>query len=187
MNVLSLDLDVFFPCHKYKCVRLKGMDHNPDDLWKVVDALNIDYEPDGEKIFKVLDMIGDISIDNKYLITEHEEILGILKDYKNVNLWNIDFHHDMGYRIDTCEPRADDWVLHGKFNKIIGTYTWVRTELSEPLFEKPFKITEYNLLDEFEYPKFDKLIICVYPYYTPKKFWDMYKIFTKELEPNVCN
>lgn len=185
MNILSLDLDIFFPCHKYHDIqKIKNL--SVDEFWKIVDTLNINYEPDYDKIYKVLDMIKCVEVNNINIITEHVEILDMLKSYKDVDLWNIDFHHDMGYSIIRSKPNSENWVLHAKFDKLINSYTWIRTELSEPVYDVAFNFEQYNILDDFEYPTFDKAVICISPKYTPKKYWDIYKIFVKGVENNVC-
>lgn len=179
MNILSLDLDIFFPCHRYE--KYIFYDIPPEKAWKVIDTLEIEYFPDGEKIYKVLELVKNIPLDKRVVITQHDEILEILKGLKDINLYNFDYHHDMGYKNFSYKINQGNWVLFAKEEKLIKNYYWIHTELSDPPIHIPFKYENYNILDNIEFPKFDMLIIVISPYYTPKQYWGLAKTFKEEV------
>lgn len=178
MNIISIDLDILFQCHKYE--KYIFYDIEPKMAWKVIDLLNIEYSPDYEKIYKLLNIIRDIPKEKRYIIENHEEILDFLKEYKNVNLYNFDYHHDTGYKEFSYTPNGGNWVLFAKNNKYIKNYFWFKNEFSDIQKNKPFYFEEYNILDEYSLPKFDMAVICISKHYTPFKYWDLCQIFKEE-------
>lgn len=94
-KVLSLDIDLFFPCHKYAKYMFHDLD--ADKAWGVIDYLGIDYKPNKEIFNYVMNIMSTKCKNAEFVaIEEHDEILDVLNvfGFEKVDMYNFDFHHD---------------------------------------------------------------------------------------------
>ena len=86
-----------------------------------------------------------------FFISSHEEIYKYIKNLKEINLINIDHHHDFGYKNNfnylnriTC----GNWVRYCFNKNIIKTYLWINDDNSKDLHFKSYEsifITHKNI------------------------------------------
>lgn len=185
-NVLSIDLDVLFNGHTY--ADYMNYDIDPVDSWKIIDYLeftkkyNIDTKLDTRALSIVCDIIKDKG--SKAIIRvieEHDEILGVMNELniKDCSMINIDAHHDITYGNDDNKPTLENWVAHGKSNKMINDYHWICRPLSDVRVDSTFKYYRDCIydIDTKLLPEFDLIVVCVSKYFTPIKYWETLKNF----------
>lgn len=184
-SCLSIDIDVFFDCHKYA----KYMEYNIDPIkaWKMIDVLGVKYEPSIIAMNRVIDMLKEKCVNAEVVsIQEHDEIIEVLRDYEcqEVTMYNVDNHHDITYGEDDTELNLENWVRHGKQDGLIGDYTWIHRPMSDIRLDSPFGFKRdciedisFDLIEEI-----DLVVICVSKHFTPPEYWN---IIPKILKENI--
>lgn len=97
---------------------------------------------------------------------------------ENITLYNIDHHHDLGYREDNTVINCGNWALHLLKNKRIDKYIWINNQNSNKNVREDVKF-ETQLLKEFNLNslKPDKIIICLSPEWIPNQFHPLYYLW----------
>lgn len=191
MNCLTIDFDIIMK----PCIQL----YNDliDDNWTIPQiesnfpTLPLVLQPDFfiyEYITRFLIRVFKALPSNKvFFIKDHGTAGRLLDNYKNVNLTNIDHHHDIGYgattaRMQLSAPHTGDWVKYLKDKKIVTTYNWIgnsnsvypKTEL-EPYIDCSIELPQIDLNKFVE--QIDMLIICNSPEWIPSQYqtlWDIW-------------
>lgn len=212
MKVLSLDLD--FITEQYSRFLKRCLDSNhkhdhPNKLWddfylnfgNVGDEFKMDYS----SLFYFFNIFTKSLTKSKKVIFSHYHdcILQELLNYQNIDLINIDYHHDIFYTPDqSYEVEQLEYVHEGNWiwllnkKKILNSYDWIRNINSSLFDENIFNLTShptflYNsyLKEEynFENYEFDLIFVCLSPQYIAPQHWhyfellkNIYKSFTGE-------
>lgn len=125
-----------------------------------------------------------MSYSNICVAFSHERIGDFLKNENNLEIVNIDHHHDLGYDEDdtyekyTCANWAYYLFKKGKINN----YTWLNNNNSDiippPRNEHCFSkecfcdITETSYINKFGRP--DKIFICLSPEWVPEQYHGLF-------------
>ena len=128
----------------------------------------------------ILELSKDISYSNICVAFSHEHIGQFLKNDKDLEIINIDHHHDLGYDEDdpyekcTCANWAYYLFKQGKLDK----YIWLNNNNSDiippPRHEANFfseffcDINETSYINRFGRP--DKIFICLSPEWVPSQY-----------------
>jgi hypothetical protein len=189
-NVLSIDLD--FIAEPY--IQLyHNMTHEAsvEKTWELIfshPALvsnNFDVNPDN--VIYTLDIFSRSLVHCKNVAfgITHDSILYELENENNLNIVNIDHHHDIMYPPSRLELNYDlvsegIWIewLHKKSK--MEKYVWIRNENSWPLQKECPTTMEWSsyLKTEYQYEMIPDLIfVCLSPAYIPKFHWFYFKIF----------
>lgn len=196
MNVLSIDIDVFFQCHTYQ--KHTNYDIEPIDTWNIIEYLEqtnkykINTEVDKKALFKVSDILMEKCLGAEVvLINEHNEIVDVLekRGVKDSILYNIDFHHDITYENDDIELTIENWVRHSKAKGQIKDYHWICREMSDVRVNSPFKYYKTNLEDVIieNMEHCDLVVICISHHFTPRKYWESIPSFLMSYIFNIEN
>lgn len=192
MNILSIDIDVFFrDCHKYQ----KHIDDElkPRQSWKVIEwkTGTQEYKPDNKCIEFVKDVLRKkCSKSTSYLINEHDEIINIIKECGENNfVTNFDFHHDITYGNDDSDLNIENWVKIGRNLDVIGKYLWVCQDTSEVCYFSPFNFTRSSWKDLSidNLPEYDVVVFCISHHFTPPKYWGIAQMLREYLHNYVKN
>lgn len=117
-------------------------------------------------------------------IENHAQIINYLDTSERINIYNIDHHHDCGYRDDENKSKDElnltcgNWGLHLKHMNLLNKFVWINNENSNdpPRDKRQVNYVEYPLntfnLDNLPYP--DKLIICLSEPWVPPMFRPLY-------------
>lgn len=149
------------------------------------------------KVFKKLDK------KKIYFVHSHEMVVPLVSKYKDINLVNIDHHHDLGYGEKTTAygmASCGNWAKKLLDLRLLSSYTWVSNPESSMLPEE-FQDREYIqdvLLEDYSLDeladKTDMLIICesfdwIPPQFRPLYFaWvGIYEEFTGSQYPMIDN
>lgn len=172
MNILTIDFDIIMKPSIYVYNDLIATD-TPMKEW--VDNYSfIANIPADLYIYEYLTrIIMEVAPQaDTYFISNHKSVVDILNKYKNKNLdlVNIDHHHDIGYEIKDWNkhitfPNCGDWVKHLMDKGKVKSYTWVNNDNSSypekagaaKYLTRDMELGEFSLTD---FPKFDVLIIC---------------------------
>lgn len=181
MNVISIDLDVLVNGHTF--AKYMNYDIDPEDSWNCIyyleqtDKYGIDTKLDYRALGIILDILkikcngADVRV-----IDEHNQIIDVMKELqvKDCDMYNFDAHHDIDYGNDNSELTIENWVLHGKSNKMINEYNWICRPLSDIRCDSPIKYNRSCIydLDIDLLPNFDLVVICISHHFTPSKYWD---------------
>lgn len=106
------------------------------------------------------------------VFTEHHEVYPFLNREEEIELVNIDLHHDICYR-NQMQEKVDcgNWIYHLARQGKIKTYHWVNRTFSDTVMSKNFEHTyEFKLGQALPKPQqFDYIFIIKSPYYAPPK------------------
>ena len=190
-NVLSIDLD--FIAEPY--IQLYyDMTHEAsvEKTWDVVfsnPALtgnNFDINPDN--VIYALDIFSRslAKCKNVAFGITHDSILFELEDKDNLNIVNIDHHHDIMYPPEhLADLKYDivyegDWIEYLHKKSKMEKYVWIRNENSYHLHINCPTTLDWStyLKTEYQYEMVPDLIfVCLSPAYIPKFHWFYFKIF----------
>ena len=115
-------------------------------------------------------------------IESHDSIINYIpQGEKEINLINIDYHHDLGYNgkgkifKDKDEVNCGNWCNYLITNNLIHSYLWIGDKSSNKWnCDYPYHhIKHMNLFNL----KADKIIICLSPEYIPEKYWPLFYIW----------
>lgn len=200
MNVLSIDIDVFFKCMDYQ--NYMDEDLLPLQSWQVInwkadikhinkDVFNIDLDT-----FKKVQEILKLKCKNAsvHTINEHDEIIKILESLptKNNHVTNIDTHHDITYGRDDSKLTIENWVKHGRKDNLILDYLWICRDESEKCKVNTFNYicSSWKDIDPNALPEYDVVVFCRSPYFTPPKYWsltnDLYLYMYNNIKNEFC-
>jgi len=190
-NVLSIDLD--FIAEPY--IQLYYNIQNEDLVEKQWDLVfndpalvsnNFDINPNN--VIYALDTFSRSLAKCKNVVfgITHDSILYELEDKDNLNIVNIDHHHDILYPTGQVQDLEydivyeGDWVQYLHKKSKLQKYVWIGNENSYPLSDKCPTTLEWSsyLKTEYQYEMIPNLIfVCLSPSYIPKFHWFYFKIF----------
>lgn len=180
MNVLSIDFDIIMaPSINLYNNMVPGIKW--DDLLKSLPNLattpadlNI-YSDILRYLLRVVDKTSPI-----YIAYSHSFIKNYLQYDYDLNIVNIDHHHDIFYDGKDAECKLQDctcanWVKYFHDQGQLKSYTWVHNDNSaNPNFDVEF---DYNKipLREFKFAEsYDKYFICLSPEWVPPYYHSLF-------------
>lgn len=196
MNVLSIDLDFLMPMlSDLNLLEINKEEYTAEEYQsKIREIKKVDFKIDiNAKFFLelILNLLetSDVPI---YIIDEHQQILDIIKD-QEVNLVNVDQHHDIYYSFLDKNSVYDEknkkylescWVYYLYVKNQLKSYTWIansNSKFTNDLLKFPFSFYigedllgydyygyEPILEEKFARKYFDTIVFVKSPYYLPK-------------------
>ena len=180
MNVLSIDFDIIMApsinLYNNMVPELKWDEllKNLPNLSTTPADLNI-YSDLLRYLLRTIDKTSSI-----YIAYSHSFIKDYLQYDCDLNITNIDHHHDIFYNIKDTENKLQDcscanWVKYFYDQNKLKNYTWVHNDNScDPNFEVNFK---YNKIPfrEFKFANsYDKYFICLSPEWVPPYYHSLF-------------
>ena len=147
-------------------------------------GLRIDFEHYQKLVNILLEVSQNIEYQNIYVAYSHDSILDFLKNDSDLELVNIDHHHDLGYDEKNNFEKATyaNWVYYLFKQGKIKKYTWLQNvnsgimppDKEENCFFHEFfyNITKDNYIEQFGYP--DKIFICLSPEWVPEHCFPLF-------------
>ena len=190
-NILSIDLDYIAEPYIQLYSRIQS-EYSVEKQWgdvfndPALTGNNFDINP--ENLIYALDIFTRALAKCKNVAfgITHDSILFELEDKENLNIVNIDHHHDIVYSSDQDVDLQFDMVYEGdwigylhEYSKI-EKYVWIKNENSFPLSNNCPTTLEWEsyLKTEYQYEMIPDLIyVCLSPAYIPKFHWFYFKIF----------
>lgn len=136
-----------------------------------------------QKIFNFLIECSKIlPADKIHFVEDHSQAVEFITEKSDV--YNIDYHHDLGYpdnkgnlRLDDC-PNCANWVYYLNQKELLNSYTWIK---DDDRWENPIdkNTIEYEVYDFIEYdmtqllPINDLVIVLSEPW-VPPYYRDLY-------------
>lgn len=191
MDILSIDFDIIMaPVIEY----YNGM--VPRRTWNDIQEENPGLITPKADFFHYNILIQllekNIKKDSKiYIAFNHKMIIDFLEDDNNLNIVNIDHHHDLGYdeKDDTKEgtlnsPNCGNWAKYLFDSNKMKNYVWIKNVNSVGIVREKIneQMTKYEILEknfcEF-YDKilslnFDKIFICLSPEWVPPYYHTLF-------------
>jgi len=221
MRVLSIDLDYIMgpSIDKYSEI---GWDENPSTRWS--NFFHISKTKEHELIFdkknllwiyshylKALEKCSSVSF-----AYDHDNILYHIKEYDNIDLVNVDHHHDILYPSifedeiivknmkwnyqkikNNSSVNEGEWIGWLRAKDKLNSYTWVTNQNAiDDLGEKQIKyfdslIRKFKIVTRENYDivnhDFDHIHVCLSPQYMPKIHWHYFSMFVIAYETKTGN
>ena len=190
-NILSIDLDYIAEPYIQLYSRIQSeysVEKQWDDVFNdpALTGNNFDINP--ENLIYALDIFSRslAKCKNVAFGITHDSILFELEDKDNLNIVNIDHHHDIMYPPEhLADLKYDivyegDWIEYLHKKSKMEKYVWIRNENSWPLHTSCPTTLEWSsyLKTEYQYEMIPDLIfVCLSPAYIPKFHWFYFKIF----------
>lgn len=182
-NVLTIDID-FISKELKKYNDKVNSELTPSQNWQVIRWVTglKEFDKCDSSMSFILKIIRQFCKNATFLqVVEHDEVVGVLERYKTkeADLWNIDYHHDLGYAEILNELDCSNWVVHARAKKLIKKYTWVTQDDAEFPMRSPirYNYASYKDLEDNQIPNFDLVILVTSERYTPPNLWKYNKIF----------
>lgn len=180
-KILTVDFDIIMSStiELYNDVigEFRSMDKILKEYPKIESILEADLFIYSELTRYLLYLFKRLSPDKVYFISEHQKIVPIIKDDKDIDLINIDHHHDIGYDGTTINtkiliPHCGNWVKYLTDLNKIKSYFWIhdnkslapQNNLNKGYLTESMNIRTCNL---YSLGEIDKLIICNSPQWIP--------------------
>lgn len=156
------------------------MDENSNHL-----SIDLDWIRTREQINFVNDIIfSSLKIKQINFSYQHHAIYNILEKHKNINLYNIDHHHDVYYKEPRDIVNEGNWVYHLITKKCIKQYHWIKNIDSEIQFDFPPEMMvsdyEYHVHDNYKFLKeinFQSISIILTPEWTYMNLQPLYEAY----------
>lgn len=125
-----------------------------------------------------------INYNDIYVAFSHENIGEFLKNENDLEVVNIDHHHDLGYDEKELFEKCTcaNWAYYFFKQNKIKSYTWLNNANSDiippPKQENCFSteefcdITELNYIEKFGKP--DKIFLCLSPEWVPEHYHPLF-------------
>lgn len=201
MKVLSLDLDYITTDYA------RFLDNNQfsiyvyerwDKLFNGSPLIPSDFNVDPSNFIFLFDLFTKSIPNCKNVVfgQEHDSILYELDSVTDkLEIVNVDQHHDIAYtwdQIKRCEKYniigEGSWVWYLKMNKMIDSYTWIKTQSSEeynidlyspedppsrnlPELDFNYQSATRDQVEEFTDYNFDLIYISLSPQYVAPQHW----------------
>ena len=202
MKVLSIDFDyIMSPCIKLYNNYVCG-DENATVQWNDLESrLDISsfLSYDANSLIEIASLIlRNVKNGAKFIsIKEHQEIIPAISHCDDIELVNIDFHHDIMYGPVSKVNIADfdkyscaDWVGYLFMKKKLSSYTWIKAPQSDPYYQELMEI-DYNVgshRDIKDLPNdFDYVVFCLSPQWVPYRYQHLYDLIVRMAEEVVQN
>ena len=181
-NIISIDFDIIMApdIDKYN-------DIAANINWREMEKLGIkaDFTHYRRLTNWLLSVLDKINPENIAFIEDHGQIIKHLPIDEDINLWNIDHHHDCGYSNSADKPlNCGNWVC--KIPKL-KYYTWINNPTSitdeskskSILINSSMNLMYYNL---FNLPRPDKIILCLSEPWVPYGHRELFMVWKEMLE-----
>ena len=211
-TILSIDLDILFAPYIGIYNRLIKNGYNCQQIWDGVEQeyTITDFIPNLDYCKVILNILQyyTLKINKVYIGQDHSSILTALELEKAqfqlpyiFNLYNIDFHHDIGYGdqnlikdIKNGRVNCGSWVGYLNYYNFLNTYYWYdgigsqfdNYRLSNDLNELlPKNLNRQLLNDNFPMDlNIDLLYITFSPPWIPPQYYDVIKEILKLIDKN---
>ena len=190
-NVLSIDLDFIAEPYiqlYYNMVTENSVEKTWDVVFSNENLIRNNFDINPDNVIYALDIFSRslAKCKNVAFGITHDSILFELEDKDNLNIVNIDHHHDIMSPPHHIEDLGYDIVYEGSWIEYLHRkskmekYVWIRNENSFHLHINCPTSLEWStyLKTEYQYEMIPDLIyVCLSPAYIPKFHWFYFKIF----------
>ncbi len=200
MNVLSVDFDwIMQPCiEAYNHISQEER-MGPLRVWEkihnIIPGLNpeCDLNKFQSLYFFLLEKSKFLKVEDIFIGMNHDQIYGFLHESScELNIYNIDHHHDMGYPRDENDDRAYEdlsvanWAYYIEKEQKLSSYTWIHNNNSvqpSPIVIDKFKNYSHSTdLDVLENIQFDKIFVCASWEWVPPKYEPLFDILVSAID-----
>lgn len=195
MNVLSIDFDIIMApdIALYNPLIRAGAESESVSLEKLCNdfpalrSCRADLNHYHKIVSFIINHTSHLQVDDIRVAFNHEDIKHMLNNEKEVHVFSIDHHHDLGYPIPneekeeynslcTCANWGDFYFRNGT----ICDFTWIKNVNSdEPIdYANDSRVKMVNLAD-FDLntlPKIDKMFLCLSPEWTSSMYFPLFYI-----------
>ena len=198
MRVLSIDFDIIMaPCIQLYNSMADDDNRGIRDAEEYFPQLKFILMPDFNTYIKLttflIRQLKNCPKEKVFFIEDHNKLAKLLEGEKDVDLCNIDHHHDICYgdfKISSriLIPNVGNWVKYLKDKGIVTHYTWVYNNTSNFPDDD---IEDYYLDEWYEFQQIDlsqiigqidKLVICHSPQWVPSNYDALWDIWIKIAE-----
>lgn len=179
-NILSIDFDIIMaPCIELYNELVPRMSWKTFDNFPQMKLLTIDTIHYKRLTKMLISLFQIMPKENIIWIEDQGQMYKYLKNFKNINLINIDHHHDIQYHIKEKNEKLNcgNWVYHLRHN--ISNYTWINNSNSHKPEEIEYKKLINNIynLQDFDFDTMaipDKIFICLSEPWVPPTYRELY-------------
>ena len=189
MKVVTIDFDILM--HQDLMIYNDAVKHKWFNLLNnpMMQTLRINTNLFSILTLWLLDQIKDMNSSQIFFIKDHQSVNHILEVFNidKCELYNIDFHHDLGYGPNPLEEKlhCGNWALKLLESEKLISYTWLNAQESINFFHQiDFKKCRYDQINiiennfklkELEKP--DILIICLSPEWVPPYYQNLFYLW----------
>jgi len=189
MNVLSIDLDFIAEPYiqlYHKINNERSVDIQWNEVFNDPALIGSNFDINPSNVVYALDIFSRALAKCKNVVfgITHDTILFELQDENNLNIVNIDHHHDIMYDsyhddrdLQFDIVREGTWVEYLHRQGRLQKYVWIKNKNSMVNSSSSLTFSSY-LKNEYQFEMIPDLIyVCLSPTYIPKFHWFYFKIF----------
>ena len=169
MNILSVDFDIIMAPDLPLYNNLIRVGECPlkivQERFPILQYVKADLGIYQTLVPRILQITKDLKPQDIRVSFSHEDIKYMLEDLKDVTVYNIDHHHDLGYGPDCEECTCANWGDYFIKKGIIKNMIWINNENSD--LNHKYKDSDqvgFLHLKDFSFnnlPHIDKVFICL--------------------------
>ena len=183
MNILSIDFDIIMHPDIMLYNSMVSPDHSfnvTQDAHPLIQFARADLTRYQTLLSFILEVTKHLNVEDIRVGINHDDIQYFLEGQKNVHVFNVDHHHDLGYpnnNPDVCS--CANWGDFYLKRDVITHFTWIKNENSDSengYEENDSRLTflnypDYNL---YNLPQIDKLFLCLSPDWVPPMYHPLF-------------
>lgn len=193
MNILSIDFDwIMQPTIRaYNDLSYGYNRLGPAEIWDNIFSAMPGFNPQcdlnyfTDLYFLLKRYLKNLNVEDVYIGMNHDELYKFMEQLgaKKYSVYNIDHHHDLGYRLEeqalSDQPLTmANWATKAHENLNMYKYTWIHNTNSGvpeyiPETLKYTHTTDLNILDGV---RIDKIFICPSWEWVPLKYQNLFAI-----------
>lgn len=181
MNVVSIDFDIIM-APSIELYGSFGQKQPYEDYY--MNLFNADLVIYNKITNWLLNNVPNLNETDIYFIESHEQIINFLPKDDNIALFNIDHHHDLGYKspkdLDEEDLSLDcgNWGLYLLKNNLITNYTWIKNSNSSKSFYNKYSYNSKCFYDfDLNKLKPNKIIICLSAPWVPEQYYPLFNLW----------
>jgi|5B_taG_2_1085324.scaffolds.fasta_scaffold01870_11 hypothetical protein len=148
-------------------------------------SVDLDWIKTKEQISFINNLIyNSLNIKEINFSYQHHGLYNIFKTQKDINLYNIDHHHDVHYEDPNDVVNEGNWIYHLIAKKCIKQYHWIKNIDSQIQFNFPQEMMttdyEYHVHDNYNFLEkinFQSISIVLSPEYTSMYLQPLYEAY----------
>jgi len=205
-KILSIDFDIIMAPSIELYNDYAFAETDPAELWADLEAeYQFEFydklQFDETILYGITDLLKHFKDKPIYFITDHDEVVDILKKSPNYNIdiyniYNVDFHHDFWYDklafneiLQQDEYNCGTWLGYLYLTKKLSSVTWVKALHSDAMSFRPYgndnckiNLESIRNIEKLKDIDFDEVYFCLSPQWIPPRYVIFYNLIKQLLE-----
>ncbi len=183
MNILSIDFDIIMHPDIILYNALVSPDRpfeNTKEIHPLIQFARADLTRFQSLVPFILTVTQNLQVEDIRVGLNHDDIKALLDGQKDVYVFNVDHHHDLGYPDNNPEVcSCANWGDYFLQRNVINHFTWIKNNNSDAMCDyeeddSRLSFVNYDDYNLYNLPKIDKLFLCLSPDWVPATYHPLF-------------